>query len=482
MNVTCSICNAPNEIADAQLSSQITQTVCQNCGSNLVFMRNYQGLETKDLSAPVNQSLQSRSPSLLRYKRANLLGIVSAAAFCLINAVLASSLLIVVFLLTIRSPLWEKSPAAAAFKERTVLKGIHLFRSVLAFAPSSASAQVWRGMAAEVIGDFDEASHSYRAAARLEPSPEHSFLLGVFVERMGDTSLAVASLKASLTDDPGEKSVRAEHLFRVLIETDDREEALALAREMNWVRQGVDYCKEELDDFSEETQALLAMLIQPERADCLLPIGKSLTDGGLVRLARQVLMDRVQHSPDQKVREQAAAFLRHRLPAHSVSKLAESLNIVGYNLQFSFGLPEQAIKVYLQASVADPSFSWPYSNIGNVYKNREDNTRAIEWFRKAVTINPNHWRAQYNLGYAAFSLKRYDEALEAFLQAVALNPDDAYGHSNLGRLLLNFGEEEEAIRHLRIAMRLDPRVGDQGLLNDTAGLDPRRGPTPFSSL
>jgi tetratricopeptide (TPR) repeat protein len=182
------------------------------------------------------------------------------------------------------------------------------------------------------------------------------------------------------------------------------------------------------------------------------------------------------------VREEAAAFLRHRLPDHTITKLAESLNIVGYNLQFSFGLPEQAIKVYVQATVADPSFSWPYSNIGNVYKNREEDAQAIEWFRKAVTINPNHWRAQFNLGYAAFGLGRYDEALEALLQAVALNPDDPYGHSNLGRLLLHFGEEDEAIRHLRIAMRLDPRVGDEDLLNTTAGLDARRGPTAFSAL
>jgi tetratricopeptide (TPR) repeat protein len=299
---------------------------------------------------------------------------------------------------------------------------------------------------------------------------------------MGDTSLAVSSLKASMRDDPREKSVRAEHLFRVLIEMEDREAALALAREMSWLREGIEYCKDEPDDFSWKTQALLAMLIQPERADCLLDVGESLTEEGFVRLARVVLLDRVQHSTDQKVRERAAAFMRHRLPAHSIRKLAESLNIVGYNLQFSLGLPEQAIKVYLKASAADPSFSWPYSNIGNVYMNRENYAQAIEWFRKAVTINPNHWRAQFNLGHAAYNVKQYDEALEAFLQAVALNPDDAYGHSNLGRLLLNFGEEEEAIRHLRIAMRLDPRVGDQGLLNDTAGLDPRRGPTPFSSL
>lgn len=43
MRVTCSICTAIHEVADAQLSNRVTQTICQNCGSNLVFIRPSEG-------------------------------------------------------------------------------------------------------------------------------------------------------------------------------------------------------------------------------------------------------------------------------------------------------------------------------------------------------------------------------------------------------------------------------------------------------
>lgn len=83
---------------------------------------------------------------------------------------------------------------------------------------------------------------------------------------------------------------------------------------------------------------------------------------------------------------------------------------------------------------------------------------AMDWYRKAITVNPNHWKAQYNLGWLALQLKRHDEAFMPLRQAVALNPDDAAGHFYFGRLLLSLGREAEGIRELRIAVQLDPRV------------------------
>lgn len=59
--------------------------------------------------------------------RANVLGLAAATAFCLINLLLAGSLLIAVFLLTVGSSLWDRSPAATAFKEHTFLTAAHLF-------------------------------------------------------------------------------------------------------------------------------------------------------------------------------------------------------------------------------------------------------------------------------------------------------------------------------------------------------------------
>lgn len=416
-----------------------------------------------------------------------------------------------------------------AFKQNALREALQHFRTAAIQAPASAAAHSWRGMVAESLGEFDEALEAYRAAVKVEPSFASNSQLGALADRMGETDLAVESLRASLSVSwvgRARQSLRAslsdfldcvagssalsrsawwggcaaisvtvnlrtfwrgseevaQYLFRVLIESGDHEGALELARGRGWVRAGADYCGESGVQLSDETAALLAMLVHPERADCLLPIAMALTDGGLVRLAHLVLMDQIRNSRDPRVREKAEAFLRHRLPAHTVVKLGESLNIVAYRLQHRHKKPAEALEAYQKAIAADPSFSWPYSNIGTLYLNRGENERALDWLRKAVAVNPNHYRALVNLGISADRLNRYDEAIAAYRRAIALEPDGGGGHANLGWILLRLGREAEAIRELRTAVRLDPTLKrERAYLNQRFGADPRGGPTALSA-
>ena len=232
--------------------------------------------------------------------------------------------------------------------------------------------------------------------------------------------------------------------------------------------QGRDYCRAPAPEGSQEIGALLALVLHAKRADCLFSTAASLTDAGLVNLARRVLMD-VINTADPGTRESARSFLRYRLPPRDVVKRAEALNIVGYNLEYTYRCSALAVEAYQHAIITDPQFSWPYSNIGHVYIEQRDLPQAFDWLRKAVSVNPDHWTAQHNLGWVAFSLKRYDDALVALRHAVELNPADASGHSNLGRLLLALHREDEGRHELQLAVRLDP-----GLNADRAILE-RRG-------
>jgi tetratricopeptide (TPR) repeat protein len=225
-----------------------------------------------------------------------------------------------------------------------------------------------------------------------------------------------------------------------------------------------DYCRAPAPEGFQEIGALLALVLHAKQADCLFPTATNLTDAGLVNLARRVLTDLI-NSAGPQTRESARAFLKHRLPPRDVAKRAEALNIVGYNLQYTYRCLDLAVGVYQRAIISDPQFSWPYSNIGQVYLEQHDLPEAFEWFRKAVSINPNHWKAQRSLGWVAFSLGRYDDALLALRHAVELNPADGWGHSNLGRLLVTLNKDEEGRRELDLAVRLDPRLGaDRGIL------------------
>jgi tetratricopeptide (TPR) repeat protein len=121
------------------------------------------------------------------------------------------------------------------------------------------------------------------------------------------------------------------------------------------------------------------------------------------------------------------------------------------------------------------NIDWAYEMQGNIEK-------ALEWFRKAVEVNPNHWRAYLGVGDAAARLRRVDEAVAAWRQALALNPDDAETHAELGRLLVAVGQKSEGIREVQTAVRLDPsRRREREFLNRELGRDPDNGLRPFSA-
>ena len=357
-----------------------------------------------------------------------------------------------------------------ALAQKKVREALGHFRQAASNTPSSAAAQLLRGMTAEALGEFDEALDAYKAGVKIKPSTQNHFRLGALAERMGDTDQAIESLSASLlSGPPGDERV-AEYLFRMLIESENLPEALELAKGRQWVGEQTEYCDQEVKGLTEETRALLAMLLRPEHADCLFPVGIALTESGLVRPARMILIDRINNSSDQQVRKKSEVFLRHRLPDHDIAKLAESLNVTGYNLQYTIKDKQAALEVYQKAIAADGAFSWPYHNIAQVHLNAGETSEAMEWYRKATNVNPNHWKAQLNMGNLAFRLNQYDDAVTAFRQAALLKPDDPGGHSGLGRVLLSLGQKAEGIRELQEALRLDPsRQDDKKLLDDTLG-------------
>ena len=357
---------------------------------------------------------------------------------------------------------WRATNAHELPVRSSIMRALfYLGRAAPRIMPSSAVGQTIGGRAAYAVGEFDEALEAYHAAARITPSPENQLLLGTFAADIGEMKLARESLSAALTAGQQYRSAAATRLFESFVESRDDEGALQLAREMGWVDAARDYCRAPPFE-GQEIGALLAVVLHAKQADCVFPTAASLTDAGLVNLARRVLIDLI-NSDDRATRESARAFLRHRLPPRDVVKRAEALNIVGYNLEYTYRCSTLAVETYQRAIVADPQFSWPYSNIGHVYIEQHDLPQAFDWLRKAVSVNPDHWVAQHNLGWIAFRLRRYDDALVASRLAVELNPTDASGHSNLGRLLLALKKEDEGRHELELAVRLDPSLSaDRG--------------------
>lgn len=409
-----------------------------------------------------------------------------------------------------------------AARQRALREALNHYRTAAVAEPDSAEAQTRRGAMAETLGEFDEALEAYGRAARIEPSSLAYYRAGAMAERMGNGAVAREYLGASLGAAPTrservartgrrwiegvtaslnrsrvsrmlpnwvlqsldvgrvvfanaalDRDVVAGALYVTLLEDGETERALDLARARGWVQEGADYCSGARGQAAVEARALVGMLAAPERTDCLLLVGRELTDGGLVGLSRLVLLDRSRRSADPRVRRDALAFLRRRLPAHDVPKVAESLNVAGYNLHHRFGDAGSAATAYQRAIAAAPDFSWPYANLGRLYMDMDQPELALDWLRTAIRINPEHVRAHVSLGVALQTLRRYDEAVPAYRAALGLDPDDAFVHASLGRSLLSLGRDGEGIHELQIAVRLDPSLTEErDLLSRRVASDP----------
>lgn len=414
----------------------------------------------------------------------------------------------------------------ASAQRRAFREALDHYRAAAAAAPDLPGAHVARGQTAELLGEYDEALAAFQRAAAIAPSPDTSMRVGATAERLGRVDLAVQTLESAYgpwrrhaaagaraaatnfavcapvswanpvrlwhTCVSGSRDIYAfafeasretlpRWVFRLLVEEGRRDRALAFARDRGWMREGVEYCGRHGLPIDDETSALLAMLTQPERADCAMAIAVGIGDDGGARLARMMLVDRIAHSPQEETRQRAQYFLRYRLPDHEIPRVAEALNVAGWRLQHVHDAPDEAVVVFQKAIEADPRFSWPHHNIGRVYMARGDYEQARVWLERAITVNPDHWRALYNYGVTNANLKRWPEALSAYRKALAISPSDARLHANVGWTLIELGQQVEADRELQIAVRLDPSLqAERTYLDSRYGRDARSGPTPFS--
>ncbi len=423
----------------------------------------------------------------------------------------------------------EIGAGRAAAHRREYREALRHYRVAAAVAPDLPGAHVARGQVAEMLGEYEEALGAYQRAAAIAPSTDTSRRVGAAAERLSRVDLAVQTLEGARAYGPWREHaaagaraaaatfaacapvnwsnpVRLWHtcvygsqdaydfafaasrevvprwVFRILVEEGRRDRALTFARERGWVRRDVEYCGRHALPIDEETSALLAMLVQPDRADCAVATAVAVADDGGARLARMMLLDRIARSPHAETRQRAQYVLRYRLPDHDVPRVAEALNAAGWRLQHVYDAADEALVVFQKAIQADPRFSWPHHNIGRVYMAKADYAQARVWLERALAVNPDHWRALYNYGVTNANLKRWPDALAAYRRALAISPNDARLHANVGWTLIELGQQIEADRELQIAVRLDPSLqAERAYLNSRYGADARSGPTPFST-
>ncbi|MDH7445154.1 tetratricopeptide repeat protein [Aquimarina sp. 2201CG14-23] len=116
----------------------------------------------------------------------------------------------------------------------------------------------------------------------------------------------------------------------------------------------------------------------------------------------------------------------------------------------------KAIEQYNKSIVLYPKNTEAHYNLGVIYMNTNQNDKAKEAFKAAVSIDSNYISALNNLGFIAIRESNYSEAERMFLRCLEINESFQDAHANLGVVYHNIGSRQKAEEYYKSALALDP--------------------------
>ncbi len=124
-----------------------------------------------------------------------------------------------------------------------------------------------------------------------------------------------------------------------------------------------------------------------------------------------------------------------------------------YNYKKEYG---KAIELYKKGLSLNNGDAGTYGNLGNIYFRIGQYDSAVYYQSKAIALNPNTYLNYNNLGGALFQLQRYEEAIVNYKKALELNPAYVDAYKNLGTAYSMTNHFDEAIENYNKVLSLDP--------------------------
>jgi protein O-mannosyl-transferase len=112
--------------------------------------------------------------------------------------------------------------------------------------------------------------------------------------------------------------------------------------------------------------------------------------------------------------------------------------------------------LWLDVTHKSPGNGRGLMNYGLSQMSKGSYAAALDYFDRALVLNPNYFTLEINLGVAYGALKKNEDAERHFLRAIRLAPTSADARMYYARWLNATGRSAEAIRNLRLALREQP--------------------------
>ena len=125
---------------------------------------------------------------------------------------------------------------------------------------------------------------------------------------------------------------------------------------------------------------------------------------------------------------------------------------------------DAAVKNYQDALQLVPNDAVTLLKIGNIYKIKDDNTKAINFYQKSIIVNPDYTDGWFNLGLAYANENNLIESQKSFEKVIELdeNYNSGYAYYALGMAFEHQGKNAEAIKNYKTFIKHN---NDKELIN-----------------
>ncbi len=133
------------------------------------------------------------------------------------------------------------------------------------------------------------------------------------------------------------------------------------------------------------------------------------------------------------------------IPIHD---LGSSYNDIGEH--------KKAIECYKKALSIDSSLYYIYTNLGFAYSNIGEDSMALVCFQKSIKLNPKNTEAYIKRASFYYSRSLFDSGDKDYKTAVELNPGNPRVYNSIGYNKMITGKYEEAITYFNKTIELNP--------------------------
>ncbi|MDR1985261.1 MAG: tetratricopeptide repeat protein [Prevotellaceae bacterium] len=187
---------------------------------------------------------------------------------------------------------------------------------------------------------------------------------------------------------------------------------------------------------------------------------KELEESRKRTLAAEAEVERLKKEMAESKNQEQSLTLQKNYQQNADALSAEEYFTKGYNA-VEKRFYQLAIEYYQKAVDINPNYEAVYFSLGGTYMLLKNYHEAILCFQKALEFDPNNFVAYSNLGLSYNELNHHHEAIQCYQKAIDIDPNYAIAYINMGTAYAELGKKKEKIKYYQKAAQL----GDEGAQN-----------------